>query len=308
MNFKERRLKAEQLMRGIDDLCSLEYAYSEIEEDELGENLRIITGARRPSLWEHATDNGRSVGYAAMFSKLLLAYLLSEIKKRNLLNHNFLEEIKGMEVEPYTEFLYYDCGYKISEILKRIMQSVIQQEGYFKIETFPIFLPEREEDDSEEEDEMGKDAEIQKLLESFISDCPELKRQISADDLTFLAFRKDTNEYEVEIEKISSEELYQIKEREKSFPSKEGKEILEESSLFEEILHKDLMTVRISYRTDLNKRTGFYAASPSSIFGDGSRWNSIVVDRHHRYCYSDIFKIDSLIKKIKEYKKRYLES
>lgn len=300
MNFKERRFKAEQIMCSIDDICFLDNAYCEMEEDDLKEKLRAITGAASPSLWEWSLNRGRSVAYAAMFSKLLLTYLLSEIKSGNLLNTKVLDEIKDMEIEPYTEFLYVDCGYKTAEALKTITQKIIRQEGYFEIETFPIFLPELEDEDEE--------FISQKICEAFISDCPEIKEYAKQDDFSILSFWKDVSNYEVEIEKISSVILNQIKAREKENPTKEGTEIIGESSLFEKILHQDLITTGISYQADLGEKTAFYAASASSIFGDDIYLNTFSLDRHHRYCYSDIFKIDSLIKKITEYKRRYLES
>lgn len=299
MNFEERRCRAEKLMQTIDDICHLEYAYCEMEEDVLRDNLRTITGATAPSLWKWSYEKGRSAGYAAMFSKLLLTYLLSEIKNGNLLDVSFLDKIKHMEVEPYKEFLFIDSGYQTAYVLERIMHETIKQKDYFEIETFPIDLPEELEDDEESMRE--------ECYKAFISDCPDIKDRISSENFDIFAYNLNFPDYEVEIEKIYSKILYQIKMREKKTQTIEGTEIIENSCLFEHILHKELTTMDISCQADLNGTTAFYVASASSIFGDDSYFRTFALERHHRYCYSTIFEVNSLIKKITDYKRRYLD-
>ena len=282
--------KYEQICPVIDGICLMNDAFTCREEDGLFEDIRRLTNSS-PCLCERRIGEGRVVFYASMISKLLLAYLLSEIKEGNLLSKDFLGKIAGRKIDPYDDFEYYNCNLNTAEVLETIIREVICRDGYFKIRTFDICDP------------IGASIDEESLEELLVGKY-RASREDAQEEASSIYYYKDQYEdFYAEGEEMRSEILERIALKENKEPTDLGKEIIAESLLVCTSLPKTFSSI-FSGRKDGS--VFFFYTILSSIWGDDCLWGTNAVDRHHRYNYSDIFRINGLIEKIKEYDVRYL--
>lgn len=302
MSFKERKERYALIAQNVDGLNTMEGAYCEDDKEFLYEQTAWI--ARTPSLWENKQWS-RITCYSAFSSKLLLAYLLSEIKEGNLLDCGFLESIKNATCDSYDLFFYDDIGYETANVLERIVVAVMSRNGYFKLETRPVIL-----DFSDQEYE--NEAEFSELVYDKLTDeCPELMDFVEREDAEKRFWMTSyyapyISRYELKIHFIRSEILYRIKELEKKYPTELGKGIIQEcNDIFVSLFQADTFgdEIRFVKNDDKGREIVFMDSTAPIIFGSdlfyrGHFWD---LERHHIYNYSFLFRLDDLIRKIEEY-------
>ena len=237
MRFEERKNRFLKFARGTDDVNNLEGIYSQDDEDFFLESVsRLITG--KPRLWKEK-GSGRAICYSAYASKLLLAYLLAEIKEGNLLSEDFLDSVRKMEVDVWKDFINDDCGYKTAAVLSRIVEAVITEKGFFEMDTISLKTEDLYSDESADE-------EFAESMKQLIKDaCPD----ITDDDLSYTEIEngldflgwcvKYIEFFSTELYVVKSKILWHIEEKEKSNPTRLGREILKESRIFLHYLQED---------------------------------------------------------------------
>lgn len=307
MKREERFKRAEEIMSLLDVINNLDYAYSE-NENEYFENSVMRLTRVKPLLWSNK-DANRQQCYSNMFSKILLAYLISELKEKNIFDGGFLEEIKDMEIDIFEEFFYDDCGYKTSAVLEKFIQRSITDQGFFKnyteyvditnvIETDDITLIKKE------------------MNRAIIKNFPKLEPYIILDEVELifwnLAYYLDPFfDIEIELEIIESSILYEIMEKESGCPTDIGEDIINSSKeIFSVILQSDYLYDELRWEiVDKEERKIYFCAvTCSDVYGDDLFYPQFATDRLHRYNYRNMFLILDLQKKIGEYQRLYLNN
>lgn len=296
----------ETLTELIDSLNCRMYAYSEGEEEVFDSLMARFTG-KEPSVWLEK-DGNRQQCYSNMYSKLLLAYLICEIKAGKLPGLSIIERIKDNELDYWDIFFYDDVGYATAGALERIVEGVITYQSYFEMESDYIDLSEYDEVDG---DEIG----LERIRECIIKTVPLLAKcmEPKGDAIDFdsiRCFRSNFYNFEVEVETICSHLMYDINEREKSGPTEKGQWILAEGRrIFCHIMQEDYLNNGLSWTLfdDQTRMVYYFLLTCSEVLGDGSRYTGEeVFDRVHRYNYSYIYRIIELQEQMKEYEETYL--
>ena len=130
MTKEERFVEIAEIMRKLDRLNSRMYAYCDDEWDILEEVSESLTHSA-PSLWQYKEGNWTQC-YSNMYSKLLLAYLVSEIKAGNIFSQGFLEEIAKEQIETWINFDDDLYGYQMSSVLENVVETALTEPGVFK--------------------------------------------------------------------------------------------------------------------------------------------------------------------------------
>lgn len=302
MKTTEERLQyAAVITNKVDDACVFDGSFSEGSEDYYKKVITQVTGSC-PQLWEDARASFE-FAYSNMFCKLLLAYLISEIKEGNILKKDFLNQIREMELTSYYDFDYCDTGTKTSYVLEKIVEEVVAESQYFKmdyeiIDTYGLI-----------KEEPGYGIMEKKFYNSLIEAFPLLKTVFKPKDVEEELFNicnyPDIDEdFETELEIIESAVMYQIEKKEENNPTKEGQQIIEESKrIFTFIMQNDYLYNDLAWKIvdDKSGKVYYCSVTCSSVYGDEYYYPLMTLPRINRYRYSCVFEILELCKKIKKY-------
>lgn len=304
MKREERFHKAKEYAKRVSVLNDRCDAYCESDYEAFCDNMRYVQNSD-PNLWKGVLWN-RQQCYSNIYSKLLMAYFLSEIKVGTILDKDFLCSIKNHELDEWKEFNYYDIGYKNASVLDKIVRCVIEQEDLFEFAVSYV-------DFSHLFDENGE-VHINETIfsELILEEFPHLKEVLTKDEAK-VAFSnicwaiECCSQLELEVEIVESKILYQIMEREKLEVSNLGAEIVDLSrNTFLNLIRQDYLIYDLAWEvvSHKEKKVYYYLFSSSEILGDSSVFNEEVEDRLYRYNYQSIFDIMDLQKKMKQYMKK----
>ena len=301
MKKEDRHIKAFNLMKKISMLNDRSNIFSEYEEEAFLETMKIFD-INNPGLWTYI-DWNRQQGYSNLYAKLLVAYLIAEIKSGNLLDERFLNTIRKWELDEWEDFHNYDIGYKSAAVLEATVHQVIEQEGFYKISGFYIDYSHLIDSNGvlhiTEKDMNDLIYEEVSQLKGVVS-CAEIEREFSN---IFWALECHLP-LDIEVEIIESKVLYQILDNEKKHPSDLGGEIITLSKkIFLSLMREDYLTYDLSWEIidHEEKKVCYYLFTCSEMLGDGYVFEEEVADRLHRYHYERIFQIMELQKKIQKY-------
>lgn len=301
MQCEERRKRAEAVMQSIDALNNRMYVYSENEEEYLESCILDLTGII-PDIWQHKSGN-RQQCYSNMYSKLLLAYFIGEIKSGNFLKQECIDSWKNDEVDAWEDFFYDDVGFDTAIALSRILESSLKDSNYFQMTVEPVDVSDV---DLLEDWEQGP----RLIREAIVKAIPELAMELDQkDDVAnfenICMFRHQLMDFDMDVVIITSTVLYEVHCREIEKPSELGERILKESRyVLESLLQTDFINDGLEWRiVDDEKHTiSYYIITCSEVIGDGSYYNAEeAFERIHRYNYSRIYKLQELIMNMKMY-------
>ena len=293
MTREELLEKAEDIAKKLDNVNDLDYAYTEGEEYSLKESVMSLTG-KVPMMWERKGFNIQQ-SYSIMFTKLFLAYLISEIKEGNFLPKESLEKIKDCSVENFYDFYWDDHGYSITVIMEYLIENIITKDGIFSISEDLIntdIVHELEYmDESEERNDDYPECEDEAMARCIMESCPKLAKVTDEGELVpfmpgIAYYLKDNHEMDVWMVKISSSVLYDIIKREEEYPSELGKKIVDQ---YEEVLQSTLLADELYWGLDWtvvddeDKMVHFFSVTGSDVYGDDCYYPAFSVDRLHKY-------------------------
>lgn len=306
MEDEKRLEKAEEIMNTLDWLNDFEYIYCEGEDEYLESIMTSLTGVK-PTLWGEKNGN-RQQCYSNMLCKLLLAYLISEIKKGCIFEPAVLNEIKDMRLDTFSDFFYDDCGYETSSVLENLVEKALCFCGYYKCYTEFI-----DTTDCVEAKDTGISME-KRLIASIIKTFPKLEPYIGKNYMDFYGICEcieECEEFGVELVIVESSVLYEIRERESRYPTKLGKEILKFSDIIlKRMLQEDYLYMGLQWEIvdKRDKKLYFCGVTCPDVYGDNAYWNVYAMDRLHKYNYRNILPMLSMQKKIGEYQNLYLKN
>lgn len=293
------RSEMEHTIRLLDSLNNRMYAYSENEEEWLDELMEPITGSN-PRLWMEKNGN-RQQCYSSMYSKLLLALFISEIKEAELLDGLFPKEFEKRSLDVWDDFYYDDTGEQTSAALTILLRELITQDGYFNITS--DFLDLSEFDDLD-----GDDTEAAMIVNRIIKEIPLLDGLIKNDDIIrfdeLCYFRTEFYDFEVEVETVNSSVLYEIWEMEEKEQTELGQKILALSDhIFNTYMQSDYVNDFLHWkRIERQERKIYYFTLTSSeVLGDNYLFCQVAVNRLHRYKYCYVYQIQELIQNIRRF-------
>lgn len=302
---EERHDRYEKIVDLIDGLNNRMYAYGEGDEEILDSLMMKLVG-KIPCVWMHK-DGNRQQCYANMYSKLLLAYLISEIKSGVLQGMSLLECMKEEQLDYWEDFFFDDMGYATAAALEKIVVENITCQSIFEMKSDYIDLSEY---DSKDAYDVGKE----KIRECIIDAVPLLSKCMDPDDDeidfdSIRCFRSNFYNFEVEVETISSQIVYEIWKREQQCPTEQGKWLLDENMhVFAALMQSDYLNNGLSWcLMDEQTQTMYYfLLTCSEVLGNGERYyGEEVYDRVHRYNYRYIYRINKLQELIKDYINKY---
>ena len=304
MKKEERFHKAKEYSKRVSVLNDRCDAYCESDYEAFCDNMRYVQDSG-PNLWKSVLWN-RQQCYSNIYSKLLMAYFLSEIKAGTILNRDFLCSIKNYELDEWKDFNYYDIGYKNAFVLDKIVRCVIAQEDLFEFAVSYVDFSHLFDENGEVHINETNFSEL--ILEEF----PHLKEVLTKDEakVTFSNICwaiECCSQLDLEVEIVESKILYQIMEREKLEVSNLGAEIVDLSrNTFLNLIRQDYLIFDLAWEvvSQKEKKVYYYLFSSSEILGDSSIFNEEVEDRLYRYNYQSIFDIMDLQKKMKQYIKK----
>ena len=304
MKKEERFHKAKEYSKRVSVLNDRCDAYCESDYEAFCDNMRYVQDSG-PNLWKSVLWN-RQQCYSNIYSKLLMAYFLSEIKAGTILNKDFLCSIKNYELDEWKDFNYYDIGYKNAFVLDKIVRCVIAQEDLFEFAVSYVDFSHLFDENGEVHINETNFSEL--ILEEF----PHLKEVLTKDEakVTFSNICwaiECCSQLDLEVEIVESKILYQIMEREKLEVSNLGAEIVDLSrNTFLNLIRQDYLIFDLAWEvvSQKEKKVYYYLFSSSEILGDSSIFNEEVEDRLYRYNYQSIFDIMDLQKKMKQYIKK----
>ena len=304
MKKEERFHKAKEYSKRVSVLNDRCDAYCESDYEAFCDNMRYVQDSD-PNLWKSVLWN-RQQCYSNIYSKLLMAYFLSEIKVGTILNRDFLCSIKNYELDEWKDFNYYDIGYKNAFVLDKIVRCVIAQEDLFEFAVSYVDFSHLFDENGEVHINETNFSEL--ILEEF----PHLKEVLTKDEakVTFSNICwaiECCSQLDLEVEIVESKILYQIMEREKLEVSNLGAEIVDLSrNTFLNLIRQDYLIFDLAWEvvSQKEKKVYYYLFSSSEILGDSSIFNEEVEDRLYRYNYQSIFDIMDLQKKMKQYIKK----
>ena len=304
MKKEERFHKAKEYAKRVSVLNDRCDAYCESDYEAFCDNMRYVQDSG-PNLWKSVLWN-RQQCYSNIYSKLLMAYFLSEIKAGTILNKDFLCSIKNYELDEWKDFNYYDIGYKNAFVLDKIVRCVIAQEDLFEFAVSYVDFSHLFDENGEVHINETNFSEL--ILEEF----PHLKEVLTKDEakVTFSNICwaiECCSQLDLEVEIVESKILYQIMEREKLEVSNLGAEIVDLSrNTFLNLIRQDYLIFDLAWEvvSQKEKKVYYYLFSSSEILGDSSIFNEEVEDRLYRYNYQSIFDIEDLQKKMKQYMKK----
>lgn len=306
MMKEERFIQVKSIMKKLDVLNCRMYAYSEEDEDFL-ENVVFGIANTMPKIWNYKEGN-RAQCYSNMYSKLLLTYLLSEIKEGNLLTMNFLDRITKDSLEIWMEFDDDYKGYQMSSVLEHIVEEVITFFGVFEIHSLYV-------DTLEIYEAHHMKMEAPEVVKKCLVDAmPILDNYIDINKDTYQLINLDwvagnNYEFEIELEVIESKLLYEIYKKELQEITEEGTLIIKTCKecmlniLQEDFINEDLQWEIIAHEECMIKYCG---VTCSELIGDNWQHSMEICDRIHKYKYQNLFMFIELQKWMLDYKEKYL--
>lgn len=263
--------------------------------------IEAITGSE-PLLWSRKGVNIQQC-YSTMYSKLILAYLIAEIKEGNLLPLEFLNQIKDYTLEQFSVFRYDDMGYEIGKVLSLIVEESIKQNPYFSLtkESLDLFEVYEAEYHDLEEGEVLK----QCILEQF----PEIENDPDAHKSEYYEtlgiYASQIYESDAEMLILRSPMIYEIREREKQIETELGKIILDDYDFFKAFfLQYSYVSSELDWtiKDDERREECYYAITTAEVIED-DYWGTIIEvrERLHIYQYNSIIQLENLRKNIKKY-------
>lgn len=304
MTVEERFQYAYNICLKVDNVCVFDGSFCEGCEEHYANTIMEITKIY-PELWENARSSFE-FAYSNMFCKLLLAYLVKEVREGNLLDKEFLNCIKEEVLTSYYDFDYCDTGIDTAEVLSKILIKQLERSNYFK----------RDYEIIDTEDVMNEDSGYgirERLFYDSLSKAfPLLKKEFKEEDIDLLYnicnYPEIDESFEAELEIIESHIMYLIEKKEAENPTIEGNEIIEKSKIvLKFVLQDDYLYNDLAWKIvdDENEKIYYCSVTCSSVYGDECYYPMMTMPRIHRYRYACIFEIYSLCKKIDEYIQKY---
>lgn len=271
-------------------------AYTEDDDFDLDDIIVNLTG-KEPLVWQSKSCN-RKQCYSNMYSKLLLAYLISEIQNDNLLPPKFLRKFSNYQIEQWESFVYDDVGNQIGNVLTNIFLEVLKKDDIFYHRDISVGCPL-------EIDDVSQKIEFY-LYQEIITECPDIDRHgiIQPSDFEMIAyFFIEDSDFCLHLDIVESSDLYKIYKAEEKKPTELGQRIIEQlKNIFPHITHfspyHDLCYCGFDDEKEIFVS---YAFSSSDILGDNEFQFPEILPSIHRFRYNLVFALTRLEEMVKLY-------
>jgi len=313
MTKEERFEEALRIFKLCDAAGNIAGSYSADEESSFEYSMDgLVKGD--PKLWAYKGWNIQQC-YSNMYSKIIVAYLLKEIKNGNILDKKFLDEVCESELDVFNEFRYDDCGFKTTKVLGKILEEILQRDGIFDFEAMELNLNDvalyRADDEYGKARQAFRTSVIQEypILREYIEDVDE----DDEDDYMFYdltTYPENYYDFEAELVVVHSDVIYEIMEHEKraGFTELGAKIVNGAKNFMDNLLQTDMLYEDYKWEVFDHKqeKVHYCMITCSQVLGDGYTFYMMNTERLHKYHYVSIFYYLQLLEDIKLYREKYL--